>query len=108
MIARVWRAKATPTNYEQYAEHFRTDIAPSLARLDGYRGGYLMHLTERGLTRIIVMTLWESRQSVVAFAGENIDVAVIAPRALPLLNEYDLTVTHFDVETLTPLPQGTA
>jgi heme-degrading monooxygenase HmoA len=45
----------------------------------------------------IVLTFWESLEAISKFAGEDAEVAVIAPAAQPLLREYDPRVKHFEV-----------
>jgi hypothetical protein len=45
----------------------------------------------------IVMTLWQSREAIRAFAGEDIGVAVVPPDAQALLASWDPHATHYDV-----------
>ena len=47
--------------------------------------------------RIITFTLWDSRDSIRAFAGEDIDQAVFYPEDDNFLIERDLSVRHYEV-----------
>lgn len=50
-----------------------------------------------GTTTVTTVSLWESRDALAAFAGDDIDVARFYPEDDRFLVERDLTVTHFDV-----------
>jgi heme-degrading monooxygenase HmoA len=98
MIARVWRATATPEGAEAYREHFTGSVLPTLRRLDGHRGAYLFRLDRDDLVELEVMTLWESDEAIQAFAGTDMATAVVEPEAQAVLLSYDKTVTHRTVE----------
>jgi hypothetical protein len=42
MIARSWRATATPDGARRYEEHFHTAVLPELRAVPGFRMAYLM------------------------------------------------------------------
>jgi heme-degrading monooxygenase HmoA len=48
-------------------------------------------------SEIITLSLWDSRDSIRAFAGEDIDQAVFYPEDDRFLVERDLMVQHYDV-----------
>ena len=45
----------------------------------------------------VVLTLWESMDAIRKFAGENPEVAVVAPAARSLFRKYDAEVEHFEI-----------
>ncbi|GAA0265718.1 hypothetical protein GCM10009527_072360 [Actinomadura nitritigenes] len=94
MIARVWRATATPEGAEAYRAHFTGSVLPTLRRLDGHRGAYLFRLDRDDLVDLEVMTLWESDEAIRAFAGTDMTTAVVEPEARAVLLTYDETVSH--------------
>lgn len=94
MIARVWRATATPEGAESYREHFADAVLPALRRLDGHRGAYLFRQDTDGRVEIEVMTLWESLEAIQDFAGADTSTAVVEPEAQAVLLTYDKTVVH--------------
>lgn len=49
------------------------------------------------MAEIVVIAEWESEGAVRAFAGDDIEAAVVAPEALALLSDADARVRHFDV-----------
>ena len=44
--------------------------------------------------RFVVQTRWADMESVRAFAGEDLDVAVVPPAAQAVLTRYDQRVEH--------------
>src|SRR5262245_47379321 len=97
MIIREWRGRARFTDAARYPEHFRSNVLPHLASTQGFVGAPLgrRELGERvgfgGLTR------WVSMDAVRAFAGADVDKAVVEPGARAALADYDLDVKHYDV-----------
>jgi heme-degrading monooxygenase HmoA len=97
MIARVWRGSALPEKAEDYEKHLEMSVLPELRQIDGFQGVYLMRQASSEGVEFVVMTLWESMDAVHKFAGENAEVAVVAPAARALFREYDGMVKHFEV-----------
>jgi heme-degrading monooxygenase HmoA len=107
MIARIWRATATPEGAEAYREHFTDSVLPALRRLDGHQGAYLMRRDTGGRVELEVMTLWLSLDDIRSFAGPDLTTAVVEPEARAALLDFDKTVSHQTVvvDTLTGLDQ---
>ncbi len=97
MIARIWRGYALPEKAEEYVKHLQASVLPELRQIDGFQGVTLMRQDATQVVEFIVLTLWESMDAIHKFAGEDAEVAVVAPAAQPLLREYDPTVRHFEV-----------
>jgi heme-degrading monooxygenase HmoA len=72
-------------------------VFPELKKLDGYKSGLLLQRTVPGGVEVVVMTFWQSLESIRAFAGEDIETAVVADKATPLLSEFDRRVRHYEV-----------
>jgi len=97
MIARMWKGSALPEKAEDYVKHLQVSVLPELRQIDGFKGVYLMRQDSSKDVEFIVLTLWESMDAIHKFAGENAEVAVVAPAAQALFREYDSTVKHFEV-----------
>jgi heme-degrading monooxygenase HmoA len=97
MIARVWKAYVVPEKVHLYLEHLENSIFPELDQIGGFRGAQVLRRTQDGDVEITVMTLWESMDAIHQFAGENAELAVVAPAAQAVLRAYDATVTHYEV-----------
>jgi len=97
MILRMWRARSTPGKADDYVRHATEKVFPSLRAIEGYGGTYLLRRAVDDAIEIVVLTLWESMESVRKFAGVETDKAVVEPEARQALTSFDLLVTHFEV-----------
>jgi len=97
MIARLWRGYAAPEKAHLYLEHLEKSVFPDLDQIDGFRGAHVLQRHQHGNVEFVVMTLWESMDAIHQFAGENADMAVVAPAAQAVLHQYDATVAHYDI-----------
>jgi len=97
MIARMWRGSALPEKADDYVKHLEMSVLPELREIDGFQGIQLMRKHSSEAVEFIVLTFWESMDAIRKFAGEDADVAVVAPAAQPLFREYDPRVKHFEV-----------
>ncbi|MEV0316442.1 hypothetical protein [Nonomuraea fuscirosea] len=97
MIARAWKASATPEGARRYAEHFDGAVLPELRRQGGCRAAYLLTRESGELVEIQVITHWESLETIRAFAGDDLDHAVVEPAARAVLTDFERTVAHFTV-----------
>jgi heme-degrading monooxygenase HmoA len=97
MILRSWSALATPSGADAYAAYARGTLLPALRRLDGHRGALVLTQGAGDEVKVMVLTLWDSMQSIARFAGADPTVAVVEPEAQALLMRFDARVEHFDV-----------
>ena len=63
----------------------------------GNQGAWMLRRDDGDRSEIITFSLWESRDSIRKFAGDDIDEAVFYPEDDRFLIERDLTVRHYDV-----------
>ena len=100
MIARLWRGHAAnAVDADAYARHATGTVFPSLKSLAGHRGAYLLRRDIDGGAEFLAVTLWDSRQSIAAFAGNDIGKAVVEPEGRAVLSHFDDFATHYEVVT---------
>ena len=97
MIARMWRGSAIRERANDYIKHLQESVTPELRQIDGFREIYLLRRDSSEGVEFLVITLWESMEAIRKFAGENPEVAVVAPAARVLFREYDAKVKHFEI-----------
>jgi heme-degrading monooxygenase HmoA len=97
MIARMWRGSAIRERADDYVKHLQQSVVPELRQIDGFKGIYLLRRNSSDDVEFLVMTLWESMDAICKFAGENPEVAVVAPAARVFFREYDAEVKHFEI-----------
>lgn len=97
LIVRMWRGQATIENASAYARHVTGTVFPSLAEIRGHRGAYLLQRQAAGRVEFLAITLWESADAIRAFAGNDVEAAVVEPEARAVLAEYDKFARHYEV-----------
>ena len=98
MIARLWRGYAeTAANADAYCRHATQVVFPALKDMAGHRGAWLLRREVAGQVEIVALTLWDSRRSIEAFTGPNIDRAIVEPAARAVLAAFDDFATHYEV-----------
>lgn len=98
MIARLWRCIAAAEKVPDYMAHFEQAVLPEIKQIEGFQQAYILRRTlEDDGVELTVVTMWESFDAIRAFAGDNIERAVVAPEAQAVLRSFDPTVTHYEV-----------
>lgn len=96
MIVRSWRGLSSTDTASAYLEHLQTETLPQLRAIDGHRGAYVLRRETGEAVEFVVLTLWDSLESVRAFAGDY-EAAVVPPKARSLLMSFDERSLHYDV-----------
>jgi uncharacterized protein len=96
-ILRRWSARTAEAKLPKYLEHFSKTVLPELRRVPGYLGANvsLRHLESE--VEIVVETTWRSLESIRAFAGPDLEAAVVAEEAAALLASFDRRVRHSEI-----------
>jgi heme-degrading monooxygenase HmoA len=97
MIARVWKGTAPLESADAYQQHVRRQVFPKLSRLDGYVSGLVLRHDEGSGVDFLVITQWTSLEAIRAFAGDDIERAVVEPDARALLSYAAPTARHFQI-----------
>ncbi|MEV4177812.1 hypothetical protein [Nonomuraea sp. NPDC049709] len=64
-------------------------MLPELRGTGGHRGAYVLRRDTDEHVELQVITLWESFDSIRAFAGDDLGTAVVEPAARAVLPSYD-------------------
>jgi heme-degrading monooxygenase HmoA len=97
MISRQWRGLAREDQARNYLKHLRTETFPALRKLPGFVDASILSRTiDRGV-EFVVVTQWESLDSITRFAGADPEVAVVPAAVAAMMIEYDRRARHFDV-----------
>lgn len=104
MIARIWKGAVRKQDGDEYARYMRET---GIAGYSGTPGNRLALMLRRDLdekTEFVMLTLWDSVDSIKVFAGEDPEKAVFYPEDDRFLIERDLTAAHYEVQTAVGLP----
>jgi heme-degrading monooxygenase HmoA len=97
MIMRIWRGWTRPEDADEYADYIvGTGLAEYLAT-PGNRGAHLVSRPDGDRTEFLTISLWDSREAIAAFAGDDIDRAVFYPEDDRFLVDREETVGHYEV-----------
>jgi len=96
-IVRTWSGVTRGEHAAAYLAHLREDTIPHLRSLDGFLGIEVLRRTTAEGERFVVQTNWQGMESIRAFAGEDLEVAVVPPAAQALLEHFDPQVEHYEV-----------
>jgi heme-degrading monooxygenase HmoA len=102
MIARIWSGAVRTADAGEYADYIRETGFAEYGRTAGNRGAWLLRRDDQGTTEFITLSLWDSVDAIRAFAGEDIEAAVLYPEDERYLIGGESRTTHFDVVDHTP------
>ena len=97
MIIREWRGRANPSKADAYPKHFREKVIPELRDVPGFIGAQLGRRYLDDKIEFLVLTRWRSMNAIRAFAGVDVDKAVVEPGAAAALIEFERSVCHYEV-----------
>jgi heme-degrading monooxygenase HmoA len=97
MIARLWHGAVPAGKAEEYMRYLERTGLPDYRATPGNRGVYVLRRGEPGVAHFLLLTLWDSRDAIRAFAGDDMDRARYYPEDAEFLLELEPTVTHYEV-----------
>jgi len=100
VIGRLWTGRCTPENAGAYETLLLTKIIPELDQAEGCLGAYVMRRQNGEDIEFAVLHLFESLAAVMAFAGDDYQVAAVPGEARALLASFDPVAQHFDVRAV--------
>ena len=97
MIARFWSGAVRSTDADEYAGYIQETGFAEYGRTPGNRGAWLLRREEQGVTEFIALSMWESIDAIRAFAGADIEAAVLYPEDERYLIGGESRTVHYDV-----------
>ena len=99
MIARIWRGAVRLHDGDAYAQYMRSSGMPGYESTPGNVAALMLRRDLVDKCEFLMISLWESMDSIRAFAGDEPEQAVFYPEDDSLLIERDVTVRHYVVDT---------
>jgi heme-degrading monooxygenase HmoA len=97
MIARSWSGAVRRADADEYARYISETGFAEYGRTPGNRGAWMLRRDDGDRTEFITLSLWESEDAIRAFAGEDIEAAVLYPEDERYLIDGKSTVSHYEV-----------
>ncbi len=111
MIARHWRGRVRAADADAYVGYVRDTGVAAQRATPGNRGSMILVRTEGREAEVVVLSLWDSLETVEAFAGSDPEEAVFYPEDDRYLVDRETRVRHYDVSVLAigaPIAAGNA
>lgn len=103
VVAREWRGRVAPARADEYYRYLLEGVT-KIRSIAGSLGVEVMRRNEAGAVEYVVISYWESREAIKAYAGQDIEKPRHLPKDRELLLELPTRVLHYDV-TYTDLAQ---
>jgi heme-degrading monooxygenase HmoA len=97
MIARIWSGAVRTTDADEYATYIRETGFGEYGRTAGNRGAWLLRRDDADSTEFLALSLWDGVDAIHAFAGEDIESAVLYPEDERYLIGGESRTVHYDV-----------
>ena len=98
MIARIWHGRTTITKAVAYMEeYFHKTGLPDYQSTDGNHGVLVLRQDQGKQAEFLMITLWESKDAIKEFAGDDINKARYYPEDHHYFAELQANVAHYDV-----------
>lgn len=96
VVAREWRGRVAPARADEYYQYLLGGVA-KIRSISGNLGVQVMRRHEAGAVEYVVISYWESRGAIKAYAGQDIEKPRHLPKDRELLLELPTRVLHYDV-----------
>lgn len=97
MIARIWHGIVPVSKSDEYLRLMRTIAIPDYKAIPGNCGAYALREIRGDQAHFLMLTFWESRDSIQAFAGEDIQSAKYYDFDRDFLLKLEAFVTHYEL-----------
>ena len=97
MIARTWRGATKARDSAAYLGYLHGTGFSEYRKTEGNRGVLALRRIADEKAEFLLVSLWDSMESIRGFAGHEVDKAVFYPEDDRFLVDRDEYVTHFEV-----------
>lgn len=101
MLARLWRGRVPAAKAEDYGRFIERVAVPDYRSTPGNREVLILRRRGEQVSHYLLVTLWQSREAIEAFAGPAIERARYYPEDDDFLLEKEPTVAHYDLRFAT-------
>jgi len=97
MIARTWHGAVPSERSDEYFRYLMKTGVPDLKATPGNCGVFVLRRVEGSIARFQMISLWDSVESIEAFAGSDVERARYYPEDAEFLHELERNCTHYEV-----------
>ncbi|MFY0592978.1 hypothetical protein [Roseivirga sp.] len=97
MVSRQWKCILKENEYDRYIDFLQNKVLNKAQELPGFiKSEVQKRNTDQGL-ECLVITVWKDHQSIEAFAGKDINKAMVPEEAQKMMLSFDQIVLHYDI-----------
>ena len=97
MIARIWHGVVPAEKSNEYLAYLQSTGIPDYRAIRGNEGVNILHTVEDERAHFLLISYWDSWESIKNFAGEDINKARYYPKDESYLLELEPYVQHYEV-----------
>jgi heme-degrading monooxygenase HmoA len=97
VISRHWRGTTKQGQDQAYIDHLKADTFRKIRAIPGFVSASILKRDGADGSEFEIVTVWESRRAIEAFAGQDIEAAVVPEAAQAMLAEFDQRVRHYEI-----------
>ena len=101
MISRIWHGWTTPQNADKYETLLKEEIFAGIQNrhIRGFKDIQLLRREINGEVEFITIMRFNSLDSVLEFAGQDYERAVVPEMARAILSHFDERSQHYEIRT---------
>jgi len=101
MIGRIWHGWTTPQNADRYETLLKEEIFAGIQNrhIRGFKDIQLLRREINGEVEFITIMRFDSLDSVLEFAGQDYERAVVPEKARAILSHFDERSQHYEIRT---------
>jgi heme-degrading monooxygenase HmoA len=96
-IARLWTGQTTKQHAGAYYRHVTEKVIPRLNEIEGHKAAYVLRRPIGEHIEFLVITVWDSMQSIREFASDEPERAVVDRQAKAVMVSFDELVRHYEI-----------
>ena len=97
MIVRLWHGQVSASKADEYAKFMQERAAPDYGSVEGLQKLYFLRRMDGDVEHFLLVTFWDSMESVKRFAGEHPEKAKYYPEDDDFLLEKEETSALYDI-----------
>lgn len=97
MIARIWQGETVAEKADEYFEYLQATGLKEYQDTPGNQGVFVLRRIHNGQAEFLLLSLWQSWDTIRAFAGNDLDKAVYYPEDKAYLLALEPEVRHYEV-----------
>ncbi|WP_297090188.1 antibiotic biosynthesis monooxygenase [Thermococcus sp.] len=94
-VMRLWHGRVPVEKANEYEKFLIERAVPDYSSVDGLLKIYFTRKDDGNIARFILVTIWDSIESIKKFAGENPEIAKYYPEDEDFLLEKEKYVQHY-------------